>query len=84
MRSVRPRKSLPLDRADGLGREVVRHAADARHLGEDAVGDLLEQRPVELVVYEGISHAQYYFNPEAPETTQHFINLKNFFERYLK
>ncbi len=45
---------------------------------------LKAQRPVELIVYEGISHAQYYFNPEAPETTQHFINLKNFFEHYLK
>lgn len=41
-------------------------------------------RPVELVVYEGISHAQYYFNPDAPETTQHYNNVKNFFERYLK
>lgn len=30
------RSSLPLDRADGLGREVVTHAADAGGLGGDA------------------------------------------------
>lgn len=30
------RSSLPLDRADGLGREVVTHAADAGDLGGDA------------------------------------------------
>ncbi len=45
---------------------------------------LKAERPVELIVYEGISHAQYYFNPDAPETKQHFINVNNFFERYLK
>ena len=45
---------------------------------------LKAERPVELVVYEGISHAQYYFNPDAPETKQHYINVTNFFERYLK
>ena len=45
---------------------------------------LKAERPVELVVYEGISHAQYYFNPDAPETKQHYVNVTNFFERYLK
>ena len=45
---------------------------------------LKAERTVELVVYEGISHAQYYLNTDAPETKQHYINVTNFFERYLK
>ena len=42
------RSLFPLDRADGFGREVVTHAADTGNLGGDAVGDTLEQRPVDL------------------------------------
>ena len=42
------RSLLPLDRANGLGREVVANAANAGNLGGDAGGDALEQRPVEL------------------------------------
>lgn len=43
-----PKSLLPLNGADGLGREVVAHAADAGNLGGDASGNTLEQRPVEL------------------------------------
>lgn len=39
------RSLLPLDRADGLGREVVTHAADAGDPGGDVGGDALEQWP---------------------------------------
>ena len=39
------RSLLPLDRADGLGREVVTHAADAGDLGGDVGDDALERRP---------------------------------------
>ena len=39
------RSLLPLDCADGLGREVVTHAADAGDLGGGAGGDTLEQWP---------------------------------------
>ena len=39
------RSLLPLDRADGLGCEVVTHAADAGDLGGGAGGDTLEQWP---------------------------------------
>ena len=42
------------------------------------------KRPVELIVYEGISHAQYFFFPDVPETKQHYRNVTAFFERYLK
>ena len=45
---------------------------------------LKAERPVELIVYEGQSHAQYYMYPDAPETTQHNLNVKRFFEHYLK
>ena len=39
------RSLLPLDRVDGLGREVVTHAADAGDPGGDVGGDALEQWP---------------------------------------
>ena len=38
----RPVGSLPLDSADGLGREVQQDAVDALYLMGDAVGDLVE------------------------------------------
>lgn len=44
---------------------------------------LKAERPVELIVYEGVSHAQYYMYPDAPESTQHNVNLTKFFDRYL-
>lgn len=37
------RKSLPLNGGDGLRREVVENAVDARYLGQNAVGDAVEQ-----------------------------------------
>ena len=36
-----------------------------------------------LNVYEGLSHAQYLFNPEAPETREVFGEIAGFFDRYL-
>ncbi len=38
----------------------------------------------DLIVFEGMSHAQYYMLPEAPETRFHFIELAKFFSRHLK
>ena len=46
MQFAQKSRSLPpLDRVDGLGREVVTHAADAGDLGGDVGGDALEQWP---------------------------------------
>lgn len=39
------RSLLPLDRTDGLGREVVTHTADAGDLGGNVGGNSLEQWP---------------------------------------
>lgn len=38
----------------------------------------------DLIVYEGLSHAQYHMLPEAPETRSHFRQLANFFDQWLK
>ncbi len=38
---------------------------------------------VELIVYEGQSHVQYYSRPDVPEHHFHFENLTKFFERNL-
>src|SRR5262249_41412814 len=45
--------SLPLDRPRRLARDVVRHAVDAAHLVDDAVGDAAEEGVVERVVVGG-------------------------------
>jgi acetyl esterase/lipase len=37
----------------------------------------------ELNVFEGQSHAQYLFAPDAPESKEHFAELTAFFDRYL-
>lgn len=37
----------------------------------------------DLNVYEGQSHAQYGFNPDAPETREAFTDIARFFDRYL-
>lgn len=37
----------------------------------------------DLNVYEGQSHAQYSFNPDAPETKEAFTDIANFFGKYL-
>ena len=37
----------------------------------------------DLNVYEGQSHAQYGFNPDAPETKEAFTDIAKFFDRYL-
>ena len=37
----------------------------------------------DLVVFEGMSHAQYLFNADALETRQHFTDLRAFFDRHL-
>ena len=38
----------------------------------------------ELVVFEGMSHAHYMMNPDAPETRRHFAELTAFFEKRLR
>lgn len=38
----------------------------------------------DLNVYEGMSHAQYQFNVDAPETREAFTDIAKFFDRYLK
>ena len=37
----------------------------------------------DLNVYEGQSHAQYGFDPNAPETKEAFTDIANFFDRHL-
>src|ERR1700760_3577657 len=37
----------------------------------------------ELNVYEGMSHAQYQFNVDAPETREAFTDIARFFDKYL-
>ena len=36
-----------------------------------------------LDVYEGLSHAQYLFNPAAPETEEVFKDITAFFDKHL-
>jgi len=38
----------------------------------------------DLIVFEGQSHAQYLFAPDAPESKQHFAELSTFFDKYLQ
>lgn len=42
---------------------------------------LLLKKPVDLIVYEAMSHAQYYFNLRAPETVQHYRFLNDWLEK---
>ena len=44
---------------------------------------LLADTHAELIVYEAISHAQYYLNEKAPETRKHYRLLGKFLERTL-
>lgn len=44
---------------------------------------LLADRHAELIVYEALSHAQYYLNPKAPETKTHYRLLGKFLDRVL-
>lgn len=37
----------------------------------------------DLQVYEGMSHAQYDFNPDVPETKEAFTTIAKFFDKYL-
>lgn len=37
----------------------------------------------DLIVFEGMSHAQYLVNPDAPETRFHFTELAKFFRRHM-
>ena len=37
----------------------------------------------ELQVFEGMSHAQYLFNADAPETKEAFAEITRFFDRHL-
>ena len=39
--------------------------------------------PASLLVLEGLSHAQYYFDPDAEETRFYFRELSKFFNKYL-
>lgn len=38
----------------------------------------------DLIVFEGMSHAQYHMAADAPETAFHFTELSRFFDRHLK
>jgi epsilon-lactone hydrolase len=38
----------------------------------------------ELIVFEGLSHAQYLFDPAMPESKDHFTELTAFFDRHLE
>ena len=38
----------------------------------------------DLIVFEGMSHAQYHLNPGAPETRFHFTELGKFFSSHLQ
>lgn len=40
--------------------------------------------PADLIVFEGLSHAQYHMDANAPETRTHFQELARFFDRHLK
>lgn len=40
--------------------------------------------PADLIVFEGMSHAQYHMNPNAPETRFHFTELAKFFRLHLE
>lgn len=42
---------------------------------------LLNKAPAELIVYEALSHAQYYFVANAPETENHYRLLGDFLNR---
>ncbi len=39
--------------------------------------------PADLMVFEGMSHAQYLFAPDAPESKAHFSELSAWFDKYL-
>lgn len=45
---------------------------------------LLADRHAELIVYEALSHAQYYLNPKAPETKTHYDLLGKFMGRVFR
>jgi acetyl esterase/lipase len=38
----------------------------------------------DLQVFEGLSHAQYTINPDAPETREAFEEIARFFDRYMQ
>ena len=38
----------------------------------------------ELQVFEGMSHAQYLFDPSAPETKEAFSEIARFFDKHLE
>ncbi|QIQ21417.1 alpha/beta hydrolase [Zophobihabitans entericus] len=40
--------------------------------------------PTDLIVFEGLSHAQYLMSLEAPENQQYFKELSQFFDKYLE
>ena len=40
--------------------------------------------PADLIVFEGLSHAQYHMNEDMPETRFHFRELGRFFREHLK
>lgn len=38
----------------------------------------------DLIVFEGMSHAQYHMNPDVPETIFHFSEVGKFFSQHLR
>lgn len=45
---------------------------------------LLLDKPVDLIVYEAMSHVQYYVNPKAPETAEHYRFLDDWLAKVWK
>ena len=38
----------------------------------------------DLLMFEGLSHAQYLFDANAPESKEHFVETAAFFDKYLQ
>jgi len=79
------------DAVGNLGK-FIEILADDQHRG--ATGGKIDQRlanscrragvDAELQVFEGLSHAQYTINADAPETREAFEEIARFFDRHME
>jgi hypothetical protein len=55
-------------------------------LKRDIVASIALDTPprADLQVFEGLSHAQYTINPDAPETREAFEEIARFFDRHMQ